>query len=73
MNHRSQLQFWEDSWLDNAPLREKYLALYNIVRHKSDTIATLMATSPSDVWFRWNLIEPRLVAWNALIQHLDFI
>jgi hypothetical protein len=30
-----------------------------------------MVTSPSDVTFRRDLIGPRLVAWNALLQCLD--
>jgi hypothetical protein len=35
----SHIRFWEDIWLDNAPLQEQYPALYNIVHHKGDTIA----------------------------------
>jgi hypothetical protein len=69
----SQIKFWEDSWLGNAPLREQYPALYNIVRYKSDTIAKVMATSPPDVTFRRDLLGPRLVAWNAFLQHLATI
>jgi hypothetical protein len=66
----SQIRFWEDSWLGNAPLREQYPALYNIVCYKSDTIKKVMATSPPDVTFMRDLIGQRLVAWNALLQHL---
>jgi hypothetical protein len=47
--------------------------LYSIVHRKSDTIALVMATSPPDVTFRRDLIDPRLVTWNALLQHLEFI
>jgi hypothetical protein len=45
--------------------------LYSTVCRKSDTIAVVMATSPPDVTFRRDLIGPRLLAWNALLQHLD--
>jgi hypothetical protein len=69
----SQIRVWEDSWLGNSPLREQYPVLYSIVRHKSDTIALVMATSPLDVTFRRDLIGPRLVAWNTLLQRLDSI
>jgi hypothetical protein len=55
---------------DNAPLREQYLVLYNIVRHKSDTIAVIIATSPPDVSFRRDLIGLRLTVWNPLLLHL---
>jgi hypothetical protein len=73
INDGSQIRFWEDQWLGNTTLREQYPALYTIVRHKSDTIATVMATSPPNVSFRRNLIGPRLTAWNALLQRLDSI
>jgi hypothetical protein len=69
----SPIRLWEDSWLGNAPLREQYLALYNIVRYKSDTIKKVMATSPPDVTFRRDLIGQRLVAWNALLRRLATI
>jgi hypothetical protein len=32
-----------------------------------------MAASPPDVMFRRDLIDPRLTAWNALIQRLDSV
>jgi hypothetical protein len=48
MKDGSQIRFWEDKWLGNAPLREQYPALCSIVRYKSDTIAKVMAPSPSD-------------------------
>jgi hypothetical protein len=47
--------------------------LYSIVRRKSDTIALVMVTSPADVTFRCDLIGPKLMAWNALLQRLDSI
>jgi hypothetical protein len=40
------------------------------VRHKGDTIAKVMETSPQAVTFRRDLSGQRLVAWNALLQHL---
>jgi hypothetical protein len=66
----SEIRFWEDKWLGNATLREQYLALYNIVRHKGDTLAKIMEFSPLSVTFRRDLSGQRLVAWNALLQHL---
>jgi hypothetical protein len=73
INVGSQIRFWEDKWLGNMPLQEQYPALYNIVRHKSDTIAPVMAISHPDVMFRRDLIGPRLDAWNALLQCLASI
>ena len=38
----TEICFCEDKWLGDTTLREQYPALYNIVRHKSDTIAIIM-------------------------------
>ena len=45
----SEIKFWEDIWLGNATLRDQYPALYNIVRHKGDMLATVMQESPPNV------------------------
>jgi hypothetical protein len=36
----------EDKWLGHTTLRERYLGLYNIIRHKIDTIVAVMVSSP---------------------------
>src|SRR6266542_3856981 len=69
----SEVRFWEDKWLGSATLRERYPALYNIVRHKCDTIATVMGTSPPNVSFRRYLVGPRLMDWYSLLERLDRI
>jgi hypothetical protein len=66
----SEIRFWEDKWLGKATLCEQYLALYKIIRHKGDTIAKVMESSPPNVSFRRDLSGQRLVSWNALLQHL---
>jgi hypothetical protein len=57
----------------NIPLSKQYPALCNIMRHKSDTIATIMPTSSPYMTFRRDLIGTRLDAWNALLQRLASI
>jgi hypothetical protein len=47
----SEIRFWEDKWLGNSTLREQYPSLYNIVRHKGDTIAMDLESFPSNVTF----------------------
>ena len=69
----SQIRFWEDKWLGNNTLREQYPALYNIVRHKGDTLAKVMETSPPVMTFRRDLVGPRLASWNELLQRLASI
>jgi hypothetical protein len=66
----TEIRFWEDKWLDNATLREQYPALYSIVRHKGDTLAKVMESSPSSVTFRRDLSGQRLADWNALLLRL---
>jgi hypothetical protein len=63
----SEIRFWEDKWLGNTTLREQYPALYNIVRHKSDTIAKVMENFPPNVDFRRSLIGPRQTSWQELL------
>jgi hypothetical protein len=66
----SEIRFWEDCWLGTTTLREQYPALYNIVRHKSDTLQKVLETSPPSLTFRRDLIGPRLTSWNELLQRL---
>ena len=54
----SKIRFCEDKWLGNDTLREQYPALYNIVRHKGDTIAKVSESFPPNVMFRRDLIGP---------------
>jgi hypothetical protein len=69
----SEIRFCEDKWLGNATLREQYPALYNIVRHKGDTISKVLESFPPNVTFRRDLIGPRLQSWNILFQRLTAV
>jgi hypothetical protein len=69
----SKIRFWEDKWLGNATPEEQYPAFYNIVSHKSDTLAKVMETSAPNVSFRRSLIGPRQASWNDLLQQLDSV
>jgi hypothetical protein len=53
--------------------REKYPALYSIVRHKTDTIAKGLKSSPPNMKFREISWGPRLASWNALPYRLTFV
>jgi hypothetical protein len=69
----SEIRFWEDIWLGNTTLREQYPALYNIVRHKSDTIAKVLEDFPPNVDFRRSLIGLRQTSWQELLQRLELV
>lgn len=68
-----EMCYWEDMWLENAILREQYLALYRIARDKNDTRAQVLNSFPSDISFRWDLFGPRLVSWHHLLGSLALI
>jgi hypothetical protein len=73
-NTSSTLDHWLlsmswNKWLENTTLWEQYLALYNIVCHKTDKIATLLETLWQNVAFIRDLIGTMIV-WNALIGQL---
>jgi hypothetical protein len=51
----SQIKFWEDTWIMDSTPREQYLALYNIMHHKGDTLTKVLETSPPSIMFRRDL------------------
>jgi hypothetical protein len=55
----SNIRFWEDKWLENATLCEQYPVLYNIVRHKDDTIAKVLDSSTPSVTLKRDFVSPR--------------
>jgi len=56
----SQTRFWVDTWLGNKPLKDKFPALFNIVRRKQDSIATVLNTPTLNISFRRNLVGANL-------------
>jgi hypothetical protein len=63
----SKIRFCEDKWLENFTLQEQYPALYNIVRHKSDTIINVLESYPPNMIFRRDLNGQRVASWNTLL------
>jgi len=57
----SQTRFWVDTWLGNKPLKYKFPALFNIVRRKQDTIATVLSSPELNISFRRNLVGVNLL------------
>jgi len=70
----SQTRFWLDTWLGNKPLKEKFPSLFNTVRRKQDSIATVLSTPILNISFRRNLVGTNLTNWNRIVaslQHLN--
>jgi hypothetical protein len=66
----SEIKFCHDKWLGTTTLQEQYPTLYNIVRHKGDTLCKVMETTPPSMMFRRELIGPRLTSCNELLNRL---
>jgi hypothetical protein len=60
----AQIRFWVDTWLGNKPLKDKFPALFNIIRRKQDSIATVMSSPLLNISFRRNLVGANLLNWN---------
>ena len=43
VNSGTQTRFWEDIWLGQEPLVDRFPTLYNIVRRKNDTVANVLS------------------------------
>jgi len=69
----SQTRFWVDTWLGNKPLKDKFPALFNIVRRKQDTIATVLSSPELNISFRRNLVGVNLLNWNRIAASLQQI
>jgi hypothetical protein len=67
----SQSRFWVDTWLGNKPLKDKFSVLFNIVRRKQDSIATVMSSSLLNIYFRRNLVGANLSNWNRIVVSLQ--
>jgi len=48
-------------------LKLKYPALYNIVRRKGGTVASVLSSSPLNVSFRRTLVGEKLKDWFSLV------
>jgi len=63
-------RFWEDNWVGNASLRDRYPSLYNIVRDPHATVAKVMATRPFNISFRRTLLGTKLGDWHNLVAQI---
>ena len=67
----SQTRFWMDTWLGNQPLKDKFPSLFNIVRRKQDSMATVLASIPLNISFRQNLGGRNLRDQHRIVASLQ--
>jgi hypothetical protein len=70
LKNGEHIRFWEDKWLGYQPSMSQYPTLYQIVRHKSATMATVLDSMPLNVSFRRALVGPNLISWHNLVARL---
>jgi hypothetical protein len=68
---RSQTHFWMDTWLGNQSLKDKFPSLFNIMRRKQDSVATVLALVPLNISFRSNLVGRNLRDWHRIVASLQ--
>ena len=73
LNDGNQIRFWEDKWLGNHTLREQYPALFNIVRKKHATVASVFDRVPLSVSFRRTLTGHALTLWHDLVARISYV
>ena len=73
LNDGNQIRFSEDKWLGNHTLREQYPALFNIVRKKHATVATVFDRVPLNVSFRRTLIGHLFTLWHDLVARISHV
>jgi hypothetical protein len=61
---------YEDRWLGTRALKDQYPNLYNIVRKKSVTVATVFSSRPLNVSSRRNLVTENLHSWHSLVLRI---
>ena len=61
------IRFWEDKWLGNFTLKDRYPPLYNIVRKKHDSVAMVCRSVPLNVSFRRSLQGINRDLWFQLV------
>jgi hypothetical protein len=51
IHNGSKVRFWQDTWIEDKPLKLKYPSLYNIVKRKDATVVQVLSTTPLNVSF----------------------
>ena len=73
LNNGHNIRFWEDRWIGNFTLQQRYPSLYSIVRRKQVSVATVFSTIPLNISFRRGLRDQNLVFWHDLIASVAHV
>jgi len=70
---KAKTRFWDDTWVGDKSLKDRYTALYNIMREPHTTVSKVMATSPLNISFRRALIDNKLLEWLNLVARISSV
>src|ERR1041384_7193740 len=73
LKNGTQIRFWEDRWMGNQPFMVQYPSLYNIVRKKSATVASVFERIPLNIAFRRSLVGNNLVLWHRWVARIAHV
>jgi hypothetical protein len=61
-------RFWEDVWLGNKSLAEKYPSLFKIVQRKQVSVANMLNKKRLNITFRRTLSDNHWILWLQLVE-----
>lgn len=67
VNSGRNTRFWEDKWMGDYTLGDKFPSLYRLARKKHTSVAEVFSTIPLNILFRRGLIGENLVRWHNLV------
>jgi hypothetical protein len=73
MVNREKTLFWEDNWVNNAPLAVQFLRLYQLSFQKGFTVKNLKQQGWDMIRFRRTLLGDTLQQWDTLKNMVDEI
>jgi hypothetical protein len=68
VNNGTNTRFWEDRWVGNFKLKDRFPSLYNLTRKKGSSVADVFRSVPLNVSFRRGLTGANLEAWFRLVS-----
>jgi hypothetical protein len=68
VNNGRNVRFWQDKWLGNFTLQDRYPSLYKIVRRKDAAVSSVFSSVPLNISFRRGLYGRNLQLWHRLVM-----
>jgi hypothetical protein len=70
LGNGQDVRFWEDKWLGNFTLKERFPSLFSITKKKHISVASVFSTVPLNISFRRGLVGNNLIHWHNLVARV---